>query len=154
MFRIPDLLGRAILSGTTASLTAGVALAVAARAEGKGAAQPINATSHWREGQDAGEVRAVDGRHTAVGYGTHLAATIFWALLFEWLARPRPGRKPRLLRSAAITTAVAVVADYGLTPRRFTPGWELVLSVRGMAAAYGGMGLGFVLARAATGGSR
>ena len=31
-----------------------------------------------------------------------------------------------------------VICDYTITPHRFTPGWELVLSRRGMALAYAG----------------
>jgi hypothetical protein len=42
-----------------------------------------------------------------------------------------------------MTSAIAAVVDYGLTPHRFTPGWELVLSKRSMAAAYLAMAAGF-----------
>src|SRR3954451_21064666 len=81
----------AIVSGTAASITSTIALALAARAEGKSASQPINATSHWLNGNEAGSVKTVDLAHTAVGYATHHAATLFWAVLFErWIGERRP----------------------------------------------------------------
>ncbi len=53
--------------------------------------------------------------------------------------------------------ALAAAVDYGLTPRRLTPGWELVLSRRSMVATYAAMALGLaagaMLARRRTGGS-
>jgi hypothetical protein len=39
-------------------------------------------------------------------------------------------------------SAIAAAIDYGATPKRLTPGWELVLSKRSMAATYGAMALG------------
>ena len=138
-----NALGRALLTGTMASLTSSVALALVARAEGSGALQPVNATSHWLNGERAASYQGVDGRHTAVGYATHHAATVFWAAIFEtWLgSRPRRTR-PRLLAEAMMMSAIAAAVDYGPTPKRFTPGWEFVLSKRGMAVVYAAMGLG------------
>ena len=146
MARWRELLGRAAISGTAASLTSSVALAVAAKAEGRGALQPVNATSHWLHGPRAADVRAGDLAHTGVGYATHHAATIFWAILFEVLVARRRAAAPHpLLRDAAVTATVAVAVDYLATPKRFTPGWEYVLSKRSMAAVYAAMGVGFAV---------
>jgi hypothetical protein len=41
-----------------------------------------------------------------------------------------------------MTSAVAAAIDYGVTPKRFTPGWELLLSKRSMVVAYGALALG------------
>jgi hypothetical protein len=49
-----------------------------------------------------------------------------------------------VVRDAALTSAVAAAVDYTITPHRFTPGWELVLSKRSMAVGYAGMAAGFV----------
>ena len=46
------------------------------------------------------------------------------------------------LADAVVMSAIAAAVDYGPTPKRFTPGWELVLSRRGMAVAYAAMALG------------
>jgi hypothetical protein len=69
-----------------------MALALAARAEGKGAWQPINATSHWRNGDEAAAHRGIDGAHTGIGYATKHAACIFWA---QFLRHGAPGVAPR-----------------------------------------------------------
>jgi len=79
----------ALVSGTVASVTSSAALALLAKAEGRNAVQPLNATSHWVHGEDAGSVREVDLDHTAVGYATHHAASVFWAFLFESLQAAR-----------------------------------------------------------------
>ena len=143
------VLGRAILSGTTASITSALALATVARAEGRGALQPINATSHWLNGPQAAARRSADVRHTVIGYATHHAATIFWAVFFEWwIARRRPAGVA-LARDAVILSAIAAAVDYGPTPKRFTPGWELVLTKRGMAVVYAAMAAGLVIGVAA-----
>ena len=132
----------ALLSGTIASAASTAALALLARAEGKGALQPVNSTSHWRNGERAASFKEADLAHTAVGYATHHAATVFWAVFFEWwLGARRPAALP-LVRDALAMSAVAAAVDYGATPKRFTPGWEFVLSKRSMAGAYAAMALG------------
>jgi len=78
-----------------------------------------------------------------VGYATHHAATVFWAVLFErWIGSRRPLAPLPMLQHALATSVVAAGVDYGATPKRFTPGWEFVLTKRSMAAAYGAMAVG------------
>ena len=137
------ILRSAFVSGSWASFGSATALAVAARAEGKVAVQPINATSHWLNGEAAGSHEGLDGAHTVVGFLTNHAASIFWAVVFEaWRARRPPAGPLPMLRDALILSAVAAAVDYGPTPKRFTPGWEFVLSKKGMAAAYAGLAVG------------
>ena len=133
----------AIVSGTTASLAITFALLKLARAERKGSVQPINSTSHWLHGERAGLVAQADAAHTLVGYATHHASAWFWALLFErWLIARPPRSAVALLRDGATMAAIAAAVDYGITPKRLTPGWELVLSKRGIALAYVAMAFG------------
>ncbi len=133
----------ALVSGAIASATSTAALALLARAEGKGAFQPVNATSHWKNGEQAAAFKQADLAHTAVGYATHHAATVFWAVLFErWVGVRRPAAALPLVLDALAVSAFAAAVDYGATPKRFTPGWEFVLSKRSMAAAYAAMALG------------
>ncbi len=153
MRRSADFLARSAVSALFATATSSVALAAAARWEGRGALQPVNATSHWLNGDAAGEVVAADLRHTGVGFATHAAATFFWATLFEaWVGR-RARSPVRLATEAAAMSAVAAAVDYLATPERFTPGWEFVLSKRGMALAYAAMAAGLA-AGAWTAGAR
>lgn len=133
----------AVLSGTCGSLASTAALVVAARVEGKAAAQPINATSHWLHGERAASYTGIDMARTGVGYATNHLACIFWAVFFEaWLARRGPARARTVLRDALALSAIAAAVDYGPTPKRFTPGWEFVLSRKGMAFAYAGLAAG------------
>lgn len=147
----------ALVTGTVASLASAAALALLARLEDKSALQPINATSHWLHGEKAAKCDELDVTHTLIGFATHYASAVFWALPFEiWRARRRPVSASTLLRGASTTAAVAAVIDYGVTPKRFTPGWELVLSKRSMVIAYAALALGLAsggkLAKCLTGG--
>jgi hypothetical protein len=136
---------RALLTGTVASLAAAAALALLARGEGKGALQPINATSHWLHGEQAAACDGLDATHTLVGFATHWASSVFWALPFEfWRATRRSPSAGTLLRGACATSAVAAAVDYGITPKRFTPGWELVLGKRSMVLTYAALALGLL----------
>lgn len=133
----------ALITGAVASAASAVSLALLAKAEGKGALEPVNATSHWLHGNPDAVRRDADLVHTAVGYATHHASAVFWALPFEaWLAARPPRTPAMLLRDAAVMSAIAAAVDYGMAPKRLTPGWELVISKRSMAAAYGMLALG------------
>ena len=143
MTRWTSILSSGLASGTVASATSTLALALLARAEGKGALQPVNSTSHWLHGERAALVTRADLAHTGVGYATHHAATVFWAVLFEWwTGRRRGGAALPLLQDALAVSALAAMVDYTVTPRRFTPGWEFVVSKRAIAGAYVAMAAG------------
>lgn len=137
--------GTAVLvTGSAASLLSTVGLAMAAEAEGRAPLRPLNATSHWLNGDAAGLFAGADGRHTGVGYATNHAACLFWALPFTAWQRFRPAETPAaLMRDALAMSAIAAAVDYGATPKRFTPGWELVLSRAGMAGVYAALAMGF-----------
>ena len=133
----------ALVSGAAASVGSTAGLALAARTEGRGIWQPLNATSHWLRGDGAAEVTRLDGAHTGVGYATNHAASVFWAVFFEaWRAWKGPVGPGAMVGEAVVMSAIAAAVDYGATPKRFTPGWELVLSRKGMAVAYAGLALG------------
>src|SRR5690606_38065665 len=87
-----DLLVSTAITGAAASVVSAVALALFAIAEGKGPLQPMNATSHWLNGPEAGREKGADFIHTAVGYATHHASALFWALPLEaWAATRQDG---------------------------------------------------------------
>ncbi len=116
------ILRSAFVSGDCASFGSAAALAVAAQAEDKAAVRPINATSHWLNGEAAGSHEGFDGAHTVVGFLTNHVASIFWAVCFEaWRARRRSAGPFPMLRDALIMSAVTAAVDYGATPKRFTP---------------------------------
>ncbi|VVB45672.1 hypothetical protein RHAL1_01891 [Beijerinckiaceae bacterium RH AL1] len=141
---IRALLRRSLVTGLAGAATSTAALTVVAKLEGRGAVQPLNATSHWLHGDRAARQRQADLARTGVGLGTHVAATIFWASLFETWMLDRPARDAsEVAARAAVVAGLAAVVDYTVTPRRFTPGWELVLSKRSMALVYAAMAVGF-----------
>lgn len=137
-----SLLVRALVTGTVAGLASAAALALLAKAEGKGPLRPINATSHWLHGEKAAACDQLDATHTLIGFATHYASAVFWALPFEFWRARRRAHAGALLRGAAVTSAVAAAVDYGPTPKRFTPGWELVLDKRSLGVAYAVLALG------------
>jgi anaerobic selenocysteine-containing dehydrogenase len=133
-------------TGSIASAITTAALAGLAKARGKGALQPTNSTSHWLHGRGVGQSRKADLAHTGVGYATHHASAVFWAVPFEaWLsARPARSTGGIFLRAVAVA-GIAALVDYGLVPKRFTPGWEEVLPPRDIAAVYGVLALGLAI---------
>jgi hypothetical protein len=133
----------ALVTGTVASVVSTVALVLLAKAENKRPLQPTNATSHWLHGDQAARYDELDAAHTLLGYTTHHASAVFWAVPFEaWLAIRPPRTSAELLRDACALSAIAAAVDYGLTPKRLTPGWELILSKSSMSMAYGAMAVG------------
>ncbi|MBT1515406.1 hypothetical protein KIP88_33515 [Bradyrhizobium sp. SRL28] len=138
-----QLLSSSLITGSVASAVSTITLAALAKLEGKHAAQPLNSTSHWLHGDNASRVGGVDADHTGAGFATHHASALFWALPFEtWLAVRPPQSSIELLRNAAVMSAIAAVVDYGIIPKRLTPGWELTLSRQSMAGAFAGLALG------------
>jgi hypothetical protein len=143
MARSSQLVFSALVTGSVASVVSTIALAALAKAEGKSGVQPTNSTSHWLHGEDAGRQENVDLAHTGVGFATHHASALFWALPFEaWLASNPPRSRARLLGDAVVMSAIAAAVDYGVTPKRLTPGWELALTKRSMVGAFASLALG------------
>jgi hypothetical protein len=133
----------ALYSGTLAGLASLLTVMAQARGEGRGVFQPVNATSHWLHGDRAGSVRRADLQHTGVGLVTHAASALFWALPFAfWLSRREPRSLPRLFCEASALSAFAALFDYGVIPRRLSPGWELAVSRRAVAGAFAALALG------------
>ena len=111
----------------------------------------MNAVSHWAWGDADARRDGLSVKYTGVGALTHLAASTMWAFCFERLftSRRRAVTWPRLLSESAAMSALACAVDYTITPKRFTPGFELRLSKRSLLATYvafaGGLALGSLL---------
>lgn len=146
------LILRALSSGTVASLATTAALAMLARAEGRRALQPTNATSHMLHGDSAGHVRHADVPHTMLGYVVHHASAVFWAAIYQaWRAR-RGAASKSPLGDAMLLSAVAAFVDYVVVPRRLSPGWEIVLPKSAIALTY--VAMAFALAATERGANR
>ncbi len=141
-----------MLCGAGAALASLGATAALARMEGKPALQPISASSHWLWGETAGKVAEADIAHTGVGTATNAGAGFFWgAILGSILYRRRP-TATQVLGYGIGVGAIAGALDYGILPKRLTPGWELALSGRSvvlaMSAVTAGLVMGGLAARA------
>ena len=136
----------ALVSGTIASVASSVALGLLAKAEGKSAPRPVNATSHWLHGEGAANVQGVDAAHTGTGYLTHHGACVMWASVMESiLARRANVSSSDIALTAAGVSVLAAAVDYGITPKRFTPGWEEVLTKNSIAGVYIAMAAGLTI---------
>lgn len=114
------------------------ALMMLGKRESGSAAAPINAVSHIAWGDEAAQRDNVDVRHTLVGGLLHIAATLGWSLMQEWVLGKwtRAGSPTRALLSGGATSAVAYVTDYHLVPKRLTPGFEKRLSPASLGLIY------------------
>ncbi|GHC91977.1 hypothetical protein GCM10007320_41420 [Pseudorhodoferax aquiterrae] len=141
----------ALVAGSLASLLSCAVLAWAGRRENASAAAPLNAVSHWYWDDEALQHDGVDAAHTATGYATHHATSVFWAGLFALACRRQPAlrRGKGALMGSAATSALACFVDFQLTPRRFTPGFEHRLSRPALAGVYAAFALGLALGTAA-----
>lgn len=137
---IPRILKITLLGSVMSS---GVAMVLGRRQTGT-YGPGINCTAHWLYGDRAAHMARAGGRATLVGLATNAAATLFWSWLYDRALGARPGLVRRLAVTAALGP-VAYVVDYKATPKRFTPGWELVLAPRRMALVYLSMVMGMAL---------
>jgi hypothetical protein len=134
---------RAALTGTVANLVLTAALAALTRAEGRHPLRPFNAPSHWLHGRGTGRLTRADLSHTGLGFLTNHGASIMWALPLQFLlSRLGLRSAPAVLGSSALVSALAALIDYGILPRRLSPGWEEALPTRSVAAAFGALAIG------------
>jgi hypothetical protein len=138
-------LGLALISGSLAAVAVTLVASLAGRRATGSSAAALNATSHFLWGDsDAARRNAYSLKYTGVGFAANYGASIFWALLYEVLGSRR--RTPaRALRDAAATAAIAYIVDYHAVPKRLTPGFELRVPPRALAAVYAALALGLSL---------
>lgn len=108
---------------------------------------PANAISHIFFGDKAFSEEPVT-KYWMSGLALNFAAMISWACVAElgyFLMKAPRGD----VGSAAIvsvgTTLLAMIVDFHVVPKRFTPGFERVLSRRALYAVYLTLALGFFL---------
>jgi len=143
-----------LFCGIGAAAASLAAVTILARVEERPVLGPVNATSHWLHGDRAARQASmdVDVAHTGVGAITNIGAGFFWGGLFGAYLHARQPAPAQIVRDGAVLGAVAGLLDYGILPRRLSPGWELALSSRSvvlsMAAMAAGATLGGLAARA------
>ena len=135
----PQAFGRALWSGSAASVVTTGVLTMCGARDGRDAARPVNGPSQWIWGRHAAHRRGFDLPHTVVGYLIHHAMSVFWATLFEKLPK-RPTPRDALIAAAA-TSAIAYTVDYRVVPDRFTPGFQKHLTRTSLLVTYGAFAL-------------
>ena len=145
---VAPLMRRSLVSGSIAGLGVIATAAVAGRRETGSWAAPLNATSHVLWGDKVASVNRVSPKYTLPGIVLTHASAVFWAVFYEQFfgrKQRHAAAQPRLLwplAGGAAIAALAYVNDYHLMPRRLTPGYELRLSGRSLAAIFGVLALG------------
>lgn len=142
-----DTVARGALTGSVASATSALTLALCSQGENRSPFSAVNAVSHWLWGDKAARKDQPSVRYTLLGYGIHHASSVFWGVLFErWF------RKVLARRDAASTAAsgmamaaVACFVDYKMTPQRLHPGYEQRLSTASLTLVYAAFGAGLAL---------
>jgi hypothetical protein len=138
---------RALVSGAIAGLASALAAAACSRAERRPPRRPMNAVSHIYDGGAPPPHDGRNGRNTVLGFGIHMAASVWWALFFEALLRRRAERSRRAALAAGSTLAAAAyLVDYHVVAERFRPGFERYLSNRSLLAVYAALAVGFAAA--------
>jgi hypothetical protein len=136
----------ALYCGGAAGAASMATVMLAAMAEGRSPLQPVNATSHWIWGDEAGRHTRPDIAHTLTGAVTNQSAAMFWGALFgAWLSSRPPRSTAQMFRDAAAMGVIATTLDYGILPRRLSPGWELALSRPSVGLSMAAMALGLAL---------
>lgn len=141
-------LRRMAWSGSVASLASTCMLSWLSHRRTGAASAATNATSHWLWGARAQRRNGASVRHAAVGYLIHHMSSWFWAAAYE-AATGRESDRIERAAAAAGTAALAYAVDYGLVPRRLTPGFEARLPRRDLLWVYAAFAAGLALAHAA-----
>ncbi len=110
---------------------------------GRPAAAP-NAISHMLWGKRAFRADRADVSHTVLGVSLNAGAMLGWSAVHELLP-PATSNAARAAKAAGIT-ALALVVDYVVMPKRLTPGFEERLSLAGLVLVYAAFGWGLFAA--------
>ena len=134
---------RTAVTGAVTSACALAALLVVSRYETGHAFAALNGSGQLVNGDEALRARDASLRHTLPALLIQHASAHWWAAAQEHpvLVRHVPGPA---LRACALTLLAAFL-DYGLLPKRLSPGYEGQLSLRGIALVFAAVGAGLAL---------
>lgn len=130
---------------TVITIASVMALAVVER---KAAVAPVNAISHIVFGESAYDSRKGDALHFVIGFVLNVMAMVGWSavaeLAFRGLHLPVNQFSSALVVAIGVTV-LAYFTDFHLVPKRFTPGFEHILSRRALLMTYVFLALSFVI---------
>ena len=134
-----------LFCGAGAALGAMAAITLLARVEGKPALAPATASSHWLWEDEDGRRPEDEPLRAGVGIATNVGAGLMWGGLLGAHLQRSPREPHEIVRDGAVMGAVAALLDYGLLPRRLSPGWENTLSGRSVVLGMAGMTAGAIV---------
>lgn len=126
-----------VRSQCVALIAAGSVALVGYLENGDGVA-PLNTVSHIAFGDEGFEHPEPSVKYTGSALVLNQVSVTSWALLHEWIfgkARDE-GKWGVSLLGGALVSALAYVVDFKLAPDRYKPGFETLISSRGLAAVY------------------
>jgi hypothetical protein len=134
---------RTAITGAVSSGLTLLALLTLSRLETGSAPAALNGSSQLVRGRAALRARGASWRYTFPALIVHHASAHWWAAAQEHPLALRHIRRP-VVRASALMI-VAVILDYGLLPKRLSPGYEGQLSKRAIAGVFAVLGAGLAL---------
>ena len=136
-----------LITGVVSSLAVAATAAVCGKVEGQSPWRPINAISHIVWDKRAAKRNRFTLQYTGMGLLLNVVACGFWAWLYRRWGRSieAPGPFSASVGRGIAISVLAYVTDYYIVPRRFTPGFELILSRGSFPWIYGALAAGLFI---------
>ena len=120
------------------ALSAAAAVFIVGQIESGNGVTPLNNVSHIAWGDEGFDQNEPSLKYTGSALILNQVSVTSWALLHEWIfgAARDEGKWGVSLVGGALVSALAYVVDFKLAPDRYKPGFERLLSSRGLLAVY------------------
>ena len=127
-----------LIRSQSVALSAAAAVVLIGYLENGDGIAPLNTVSHIAWGDEGFEHSELSLRYTGAALALNQFSVTGWGLLHEWIfGRARDeGKWGVSLAGGALVSALAYVVDFKLAPDRYKPGFERLLSGRGLLAVY------------------
>ncbi len=120
------------------ALSAAASVALVGQIENGDGVTPLNNVSHIAWGDEGFDQSELSVKYTGSALILNQVSVTSWVLLHEWIfgkARDE-GQWKISLAGGFLVSAIAYVVDFKLAPDRYKPGFERLLSSRGLLAVY------------------
>ena len=120
------------------ALSAAASVAAVGQIENGDGLTPLNNVSHIAWGDDGFDQSQLSVKYTGAALVLNQISVTSWALLHEWIfGKARDAGQWQIsLAGGFLVSALAYVVDFKLAPDRYKPGFERLLSERGLLAVY------------------
>ena len=127
-----------LIRSQSVALMAAASVALIGYLESGDGVTPLNNVSHIAWGDEGFDQSEVSLKYTGTALMLNQISVTGWGLLHEWaFGRARDqGQWGVSLAGGALVSALAYVVDFKLAPDRYKPGFETMVSSRGLLAIY------------------